>query len=201
MALADKGTLFKRGNTQATAHYPQLWCRIDGRTALPLLASIGIAVFSLFANSAGNERGFKVCFRVHYKERNRMGNEQLDKQSFVGYNEAQLNPINTIINVPSKTLMDRALFESMGNGERIFLVEKFRVHVDDPLANLAVIDNNKSAMDEVEDRTDVCALLLADVTKGFGHFLLHYPWKRTSNWRLVDFRIDHQLSDGGDQYM
>lgn len=130
-----------------------------------------------------------------------MGNEQLDKQSFVGYNEAQLNPINTIINVPSKTLMDRALFESMGNGERIFLVEKFRVHVDDPLANLAVIDNNKSAMDEVEDRTDVCALLLADVTKGFGHFLLHYPWKRTSNWRLVDFRIDHQLSDGGDQYM
>lgn len=101
-----------------------------------------------------------------------MANEQSDKQPFVMYNGAQLSCVNTTLNVPCTTLLNRALFDGMGGGQGILLLEQVGVRVDDPPANFTVIDS-ACVVNDLEDGTNVCALLLGDVTEGFGQVLVH----------------------------
>lgn len=141
ISLNDKGMEFKRENVKAMEYHPKLWWSIDGGTRSPLLSSVEAAVFLLFAHSARNKRGFKVSSQFHNKDRNRMGNEQSDKQSFVVFNWAQLSRVNTALSVSHKTLTDSYLSQDMGISQGIPLLQQAKVNFDHPLVNLRVIDN------------------------------------------------------------
>lgn len=164
LCLAHLGTVMKRGTKNSTAYHPQLWWLIDGRGLSKHLTAISTATFCLFASSAGNERGFKTRSNDHNKTRNRLSDDRADKQSFVVYNSRQLERLNTVLNTPRCSPLDKCMVGDVAGeeGSRFF----------DSLVVKIIEEDRTKQIDEVCGEEDVCHVLSGDIVEGLNHLLV-----------------------------
>jgi hypothetical protein len=106
-------------NLRSREYHPLLWWNIEGRDKTRRRSKAASLVFSLFPSAAGNERSFKVRSRVHSKTRNRLSDENADKQSYIVYNSAQIRRIDDgeILNSKRDSAVEVALLNGCSEVE------------------------------------------------------------------------------------
>jgi hAT family C-terminal dimerisation region len=106
-------------NLRSREYHPLLWWNIEGRDKTRRRSKAASLVFSLFPSAAGNERSFKVRSRVHSKTRNRLSDENADKQSYIVYNSAQIRRIDDgeILNCKRDSAVEVALLNGCSEVE------------------------------------------------------------------------------------
>ena len=131
MALADIGAVMSRCSEQSSAYHPQLWWLIDGCATAKMVSPIASAVFSSYPSSGGNERSFKARSRTHKKTRKRLGDNRAEMQSFCVFNSAQLERVNTVLNVKRASLIELCMLRGMESEEGRRFLRKVGAFIPD----------------------------------------------------------------------
>ena len=81
---------FKNASEQCTRSHPLMFWSLYAPPCLPRTTAIAKALFCMYPGSGGVERSFKTRSIVHSKTRNRLEDGAADAQSFLYYNQQQL---------------------------------------------------------------------------------------------------------------
>lgn len=127
LLLTNFGQKWRRADELSLRNHPILYWMIEGKYFANYLPPFSKLVFSLYPSSAGLERSFKVNSRVLTKTRNRLSDENADKQASIIYNTNQLRRINTHLQNNRKSTLQYVLNRGHSGPHSDLLLQQLRV--------------------------------------------------------------------------